>query len=172
MPYVLRSGNNELPAAVSGPISSISHCVSGPSKGSRKVDAAEVILQGVQLVVDGKSHDVDSSRETFELAGWECTRDAQLKAGITLLEPIMNVVVAPENYQGTLAGNINRHRGEILNFLSDKGRCSIHAYIPLAELFGYTSDLRNVTSGMASFTMEPSHYAPVREELSDIRKAS
>jgi elongation factor G len=120
----------------------------------------------------GKYHDVDSSQDAFELAAVECTRDAMLKAGITLLEPIMNVVViAPERYQGDLAGDINRRRGEILNFSSDKGRCSIHAYIPLAELFGYTSDLRNFTSGTASFSMEPSHYAPVREELADLRKA-
>jgi elongation factor G len=120
----------------------------------------------------GKYHDVDSSQDAFKLAGWECTRDAMLKAGITLLEPIMNVmVIAPDKYQGDLAGDINRRRGEILNFSSDKGRCSIHAYVPLASLFGYTSDLRNVTSGTASFTMEPSHYAPVREELADLRKA-
>jgi len=124
-------------------------------------------------LLDGKAHDVDSSRETFMWAAMEGTRDAQVKAGITLLEPIMNVVVvAPETYQGTLAGDINRRRGEILNFSSDKGRCNIHAYIPLAELFGYTSDLRNVTSGTASFTMEPSHYAPVKEELADLRRTA
>jgi elongation factor G len=122
-------------------------------------------------LLDGKAHDVDSSRETFEMAAVECTRDAQMKAGITLLEPIMKVVVvAPEQYQGTLAGDINRRRGEIQSFSSDKGRCQIYANIPLAELFGYTSDLRNVTSGTASFTMEPSHYAPVKEELADLRK--
>jgi len=66
----------------------------------------------------------------------------------------------------------HRRRGEILNFLSDKGRCQIHAHIPLAELFGYTSDLRNVTSGTASFTMERSHCAQVKEELTDLRQAS
>ena len=57
-----------------------------------------------------------------------------------------------------------------MDMSSDKGRCMIHAYIPLAELFGYTSELRNVTSGTASFSMEPSHYAAVREELADIPK--
>ena len=70
------------------------------------------------------------------------------------------------------AGDINKRRGEIQSFNSDKGRCQIHAYVPLASLFGYTSDLRNVTSGTASFTMEPSHYAPVKEELADLRAAS
>jgi elongation factor G len=124
-------------------------------------------------LLDGKYHDVDSSQDAFKLAAMECTRDAMVKAGITLLEPIMNVVVvAPEAYQGTLAGDINRRRGAILNFSSDKGRCQLHAHVPLASLVGYTSDLRNATSGTASFTMEPSHYAPVREELADLRAAS
>jgi len=152
--------------------------IPGVEDGFRKatVKGAKYAFQCVDMrctLLDGKAHDVDSSRETFEMAAVEGTRDAQVKAGITLLEPIMNVVVvAPESYQGALAGDINRRRGEILNFSSDKGRCQIHAYIPLASLFGYTSDLRNVTSGTASFTMEPSHYAPVREELADLRVAS
>ncbi len=76
------------------------------------------------------------------------------------------------SYQGDLTRDINRRRGEILNFSSDKGRCQVHAYIPLAVLFGYTSDLHNLTSGTASFNMEPSHYAPVKEELADLRAAS
>ena len=122
---------------------------------------------------DGKAHDVDSSADTFKLAAMESFRDAQMNAGLVILEPIMNVVVmAPSQYQGALAGDINRRRGNILNLSSDKGRCMLHAYIPLAELFGYTSDLRNVTSGTSSFSMEPSHYAPVKEELADIRIAS
>ena len=73
-------------------------------------------------LLDGKYHDVDSSQDAFKLAAMECTRDAMVKAGITLLEPIMNVVVmAPEKYQGDLAGDINRRRGEILNFTSRQG---------------------------------------------------
>ncbi len=122
---------------------------------------------------DGKYHDVDSSQDAFKLAAKECTRDAMIKAGITLLEPIMNVVVhAPGNYMGDLIGDLNKRRGEILNAALDKGRCMIHAYVPLASLFGYTSDLRSATSGTASFVMEPSHYAPVKEELADLRAAS
>jgi len=140
--------------------------VKGAKYGFQCVDMQATLL-------DGKYHDVDSSQDAFKLAAIECTRDAMVKAGITLLEPIMNVmVIAPEKFQGDLAGDINRRRGEILNFSSDKGRCSLHAYVPLAELFGYTSELRNFTSGTASFTMEPSHYAPVREELADLRAAS
>lgn len=124
-------------------------------------------------LVDGKYHEVDSSADTFKLAAVECFRDAQLKAGLVLLEPVMNVVVhAPGQYLGDLTRDVSRRRGEILNSTLEKGRCMLHAYVPLAELFGYTSELRNFTSGTAAFTMEPSHYAPVKEELADLRAAS
>ncbi|MCI0460625.1 MAG: elongation factor G [Gemmataceae bacterium] len=141
-------------------------CVKGAKYGFPCVDIQATLL-------DGKAHDVDSSADTFKAAAVECFRDAQLKAGLVLLEPIMNVTVyAPDQYLGALTGDINRRRGEILNLSVDKGRCQLHAYVPLAELFGYTSDLRNSTSGTASFNMEPSHYAPVKEELADLRQAS
>jgi elongation factor G len=141
-------------------------CVKGAKYGFPCVDIQVTLL-------DGKSHEVDSSADTFKLAAVECFRDAQLKAGLVLLEPIMNVMVhAPGNYLGDLTRDVSRRRGEILNSALDKGRCLLHAYVPLAELFGYTSELRNFTSGTASFTMEPSHYAPVKEELADLRAAS
>jgi elongation factor G len=141
-------------------------CVKGAKYGFQCVDLQCTLL-------DGKYHDVDSSQDAFKLAAIECTRDAQLKAGITLLEPIMNVVVlAPSQYLGDLTRDISRRRGEILNSAMEKGRCQLHAYVPLAELFGYTSELRNFTSGTASFSMEPSHYSPVKEELADLRAAS
>jgi elongation factor G len=140
------------------------------------VKGAKYGFQCVDMQVtlfDGKAHDVDSSQDAFKLAAIECTRDAQLKAGLVLLEPIMNVVVnAPGQYLGDLTRDVSRRRGEILNTSLDKNRCALHAYVPLAELFGYTSELRNFTSGTASFTMEPSHYAPVKEELADLRAAS
>jgi elongation factor G len=122
---------------------------------------------------DGKAHEVDSSQQAFESAAVECFKDAQSRAGLVLLEPIMNVMIhAPGNYLGELTRDVSRRRGEILNSSLDKNRCVLHAYVPLAELFGYTSELRNFTSGTASFTMEPSHYAPVKEELADLREAS
>jgi elongation factor G len=141
-------------------------CVKGAKYGFPVVDVQATLF-------DGKAHDVDSSADTFKLAAIECFRDAQIKAGIVLLEPIMNVVVlAPGNYLGDLTRDVSRRRGEILNTSLDKGRCQLHAYVPLAELFGYTTELRNFTSGTAAFTMEPSHYAPVKEELADLREAS
>jgi elongation factor G len=141
-------------------------CQKGAKYGFPVVDVQATLL-------DGKAHEVDSSADTFKLAAIEGFRDAQHQAGLVLLEPIMNVVVhAPGNYLGDLTRDVSRRRGEILNSSLDKGRCQLHAYVPLAELFGYTSELRNFTSGTASFSMEPSHYAPVKEELADLRAAS
>src|SRR5262249_38851985 len=141
-------------------------CAKGAKYGFPCVDIQAKLL-------DGKHHEVDSSADTFKLAAIECFRDAQARAGLVLLEPIMNVMVhAPGHYIGDLTRDVSRRRGEILNTALDKGRCLLHAYVPLAELFGYTSELRNSTSGTASFTMEPSHYAPVKEELADLREAS
>ncbi|MFL5329549.1 MAG: elongation factor G [Gemmataceae bacterium] len=138
----------------------------GAAKGT-KYPFPFVDLQAT--LFDGKYHDVDSSQDAFRAAGWENFRDAQMKAGITLLEPIMNVVViCPETYQGAIAGDINRRRGLIMEMSNDKGRSMVKAQIPLAKLFGYTTDLRGATSGTASFSMEFSHYAAVKEELADL----
>jgi elongation factor G len=123
------------------------------------------------VLFDGKDHPVDSSQDAFFLAAQENFRDAQVEAGITLLEPIMKVViVAPKAYQGSITGDVNRRRGVIEELSEDKGRSIVMAKIPLANLFGYTTDLRGATGGTASFSMEFSHYAPVREELADIPK--
>jgi elongation factor G len=117
----------------------------------------------------GKMHDVDSSQDAFYLCALEAFREAQDKAGITLLEPIMKVVVvSPKDYQGQIAGNISSKRGIIEETSEDKGVAQVTAKIPLANLFGYTSDLRSATKGQASFSMEFSHYAPVSVELADL----
>jgi elongation factor G len=119
----------------------------------------------------GKMHDVDSSQDAFYLCALEAFREAEGKAGITLLEPIMKVVVvSPKQYQGSISGDINRRRGLIEETSEDRGVAQVMAKIPLANLFGYTNDLRSATSGTASFSMEFSHYAPVREELADLPK--
>ncbi len=119
----------------------------------------------------GKYHDVDSSQDAFYMCAVDGFRDAQEQCGIQLLEPIMKVVVvSPKQYQGPITGDINRRRGMIEETSEDKGVAQVMAKIPLAELFGYTSDLRSATAGTASFSMEFSHYAPVREELADLPK--
>ncbi len=119
----------------------------------------------------GKYHDVDSSQDAFFLCALEAFREAQEKAGIQLLEPIMKVVVvSPKEYQGQITGNISSKRGIIEETSEDKGVATVVAKVPLANLFGYTSDLRSATKGQASFSMEFSHYAPVPIELADIPK--
>ncbi len=119
----------------------------------------------------GKFHDVDSSQDAFYMCAVDAFRDAQEQCGIQLLEPIMKVVaVCPKQYQGSISGDINRRRGIIEETSEDKGVAQVMAKIPLSELFGYTSDLRSATSGTASFSMEFSHYAPVREDLADLPK--
>ncbi|HVK10873.1 MAG TPA: elongation factor G [Gemmataceae bacterium] len=123
------------------------------------------------ILFDGKTHDVDSSQDAFRLAAEENFRDVQQVAGIRLLEPIMTVVVVgPESYQGAVTGDINRRRGMIEELSSDKGRGMIRAKVPLANMFGYDSDLKSATGGTASFSMEFSHYAEVSEALADIPK--
>jgi elongation factor G len=123
------------------------------------------------ILFDGKIHPVDSSQDAFRAAAEENFRDVQTEVGIKLLEPIMTVVtIGPEQYQGSITGDINRRRGMIEEISSDKGRGMIKAKVPLANLFGYTSDLRGATSGTASFSMEFSHYAEVSESLADIPK--
>ena len=125
---------------------------------------------GKEVIYDLRATGEPSSQIAFQIAGEQCLQEAARAAGIVLLEPIMEVnVQAPGQYIGDLTGDTSRRRGEILNSGLEKGRAQLHAYIPLASLFGYSSDLRNFTSGTASFIMEPSHYAPVKEELADIR---
>jgi elongation factor G len=124
-------------------------------------------------LVDGKHHEVDSSQHAFQRCAEEAFQEAIKRAGVVLLEPIMKVqVTAPGQYLGDLTRDISRRRGEILNSHLEKGRAQLTAYVPLACLMGYMSDLRNFSSGTASFTMEPSHYAPVKEEMADLRAAS
>ena len=117
----------------------------------------------------GKYHDVDSSQDAFYLCALEAFRDAQERAGIQLLEPVMKVVViSPKDYQGSITGNISSKRGIIEETSEEKGVASVTAKVPLANLFGYTSDLRSATKGQASFSMEFSHYSPVPVELADL----
>jgi elongation factor G len=117
----------------------------------------------------GKYHDVDSSQDAFYLCALEAFRDAEQQCGIVLLEPIMKVVVvSPKQYQGPITGDVSRRRGVIEETSEEKGVSQVMAKVPLANLFGYTSDLRSATQGTASFSMEFSHYAPVPVELADI----
>lgn len=119
-------------------------------------------------LVDGKYHDVDSNALTFEIAAKACFREAMKLAGPVLLEPIMKVeVVVPEDYLGDVIGDVNRRRGTILGQLERGNNIAVEAHVPLSDMFGYIGQLRGMTSGRGSFTMEFSHYDPVPKNVAD-----
>jgi elongation factor G len=113
-------------------------------------------------LVDGSYHQVDSSQIAFELAGQIAFKDACAKAGMTLLEPIMKVVVTtPEEFVGNVTGDLNRRRGLIVNSEQRGNTRFVEAEVPLSEMFGYTTELRSMSTGRASSVMEPLKYAQV-----------
>ena len=119
-------------------------------------------------LVDGKFHDVDSNALTFEIAAKACFREGIRKANPILLEPMMKVeVVTPEDYLGDVIGDVNRRRGTILGQLERGTNIAIESHVPLSEMFGYIGQLRGMTSGRASYTMEFSHYDPVPRQVAD-----
>jgi elongation factor G len=113
-------------------------------------------------LTDGSYHPVDSSQVAFELAGSIAFKDACQQAGMTLLEPIMRVVVTtPEDFVGNVTGDLNRRRGLIVNSEQRGNTRVVEAEVPLSEMFGYTTELRSMSTGRASSVMEPLKYAPV-----------
>ncbi len=119
-------------------------------------------------LVDGSYHDVDSNALTFEIAAKAAFREAMKKAGPILLEPVMKVeVVTPDNYLGDVIGDLNRRRGQIQEQLERGTNVAVVATVPLSEMFGYIGNLRAMSSGRASYTMEFSHYDPVPKNVAD-----
>jgi len=119
-------------------------------------------------LTDGSYHDVDSNALTFEIAAKACFREAMRKAGPILLEPIMKVeTVTPGDYLGDVIGDINRRRGMIQEQLERGTNIAVVSTVPLSEMFGYIGQLRGMTSGRASYTMEFSHYDPVPKQVAD-----
>jgi len=113
-------------------------------------------------VVDGSMHDVDSSEQAFRTCGRMGFREACLKAGLELLEPLMSVeVTAPESYTGAITGSLCSKRGRVQGMDTKAGATVLQGFVPLAEMFGYASELRNVTSGRGTFTMHFEHYQTV-----------
>jgi elongation factor G len=117
---------------------------------------------------DGSYHDVDSNALTFEIAAKACFREAMRKAGPILLEPVMKVeTVTPGDYLGDVIGDFNRRRGMIQDQLERGTNIAVVANVPLSEMFGYIGQLRGMTSGRASYTMEFSHYDPVPRSVAE-----
>ncbi len=117
---------------------------------------------------DGAYHEVDSSAVAFEIAGRQAMREALQKAGAQLLEPIMKVeVTTPEEYQGSIIGDLNARRGQIVGTDIRGNATVITAMVPLANMFGYVDSLRSMSQGRANFTMIFDHYAPVPKNVAD-----
>ena len=121
---------------------------------------------------DGSYHEVDSSEMAFKIAGSMAFKDAMAKADPVLTEPIMKVVVTtPEEYMGDVIGDINQRRGQVNSMDTVSGAYQINAFVPLSEMFGYSTSLRSRTQGRGNYVMEPDHFAEVpksiREKMTD-----
>jgi len=147
-------------------IPSIDHGIKGAMEAG--------ILAGYQVVdvkvtlFDGSYHEVDSSEMAFKICGSMAFKEACKKAGATLLEPIMKVVVtAPDDYMGNVIGDLNSRRGQIMGQEIRPGAAEILANVPLSAMFGYSTDLRSKTQGRANYSMEPSHYVEIPKSLQE-----
>ncbi|MBI2873715.1 MAG: elongation factor G [Firmicutes bacterium] len=126
-------------------------------------------MVGIRVkVMDGSSHEVDSSEMAFKIAASMAFKTAARKAKPTLLEPVMKVeVVVPEEYLGDVMGDLTSRRGGILGIERIVGGQAISAHVPLADMFGYATSIRSRTQGRGHFTMEFSHYEPVPEHVAE-----
>ena len=134
---------------------------SGPLAGFPVIDFRVAL-------VDGKFHDVDSSVLAFEIAARMCMREGLKRAGAKLLEPIMKVeVVTPEEYTGSVIGDLTSRRGQVSGQETRGNAIAISAFVPLANMFGYINTLRSMSSGRGQFTMQFDHYDPVPGNISE-----
>ncbi len=165
----------------------INHVVGGaiPKEYIPAVDAGikgameSGILAGYQVVdvkvelFDGSYHEVDSSEMAFKIAGSMAFKEAMRKASPIILEPIMKVsVIAPDDYLGTVIGDLNSRRGQILGQEQRTGAAQVDCLVPLSEMFGYSNDLRSKTQGRGQYVMEPHSYIQVPKNISEKIMAS
>ncbi|MGK7881849.1 MAG: elongation factor G [Crocosphaera sp.] len=146
----------------------------GPAEQGMKEACDSGIIAGYPLIdvkvslVDGSFHDVDSSEMAFKIAGSMAIRDAVKKASPVLLEPMMEVEVeVPEDFLGDVIGDLNSRRGNIEGMNTEDGLAKLSANVPLAEMFGYATDIRSKTQGRGIFSMEFSHYAEVPRNVAE-----
>jgi len=117
-------------------------------------------------LISGSSHDVDSSEHAFRMAAILAMREAFQSGGSILLEPVMSVAVdVPDDYQGDIIGDLNRRRGRIAEVDSRNGLSHVKAEVPMAEMFGYATDMRSLSKGRASFSMEPLQFEEVPQNV-------
>ncbi|WP_414582114.1 elongation factor G [Scytonema sp. PCC 10023] len=146
----------------------------GPAEQGMKESCESGVLAGFPLIdvkatlVDGSYHDVDSSEMAFKIAGSMAMKEAVLKAAPVLLEPMMKVEVeVPENFLGDVMGDLNSRRGQIEGMGSEQGLAKVTAKVPLAEMFGYATDIRSKTQGRGIFSMEFSNYEEVPRNVAE-----
>lgn len=144
----------------------------GPAGQGMKEACESGILAGYPMIdlkatmVDGSFHDVDSSEMAFKIAGSMAIKEAVMNATPVLLEPMMKVEVeVPEDYIGNVIGDLNSRRGQIEGQETDQGIAKVSVKVPLAEMFGYATDIRSKTQGRGIFTMEFSHYEEVPQNV-------
>lgn len=132
------------------------------------------VLAGYQVVdvkvtlYDGSYHEVDSSEMAFSIAGSMAFKEAMRKADPCILEPIMKVsAIVPDDYMGTVIGDLNSRRGQILGQETNNGTAQVDALVPLSEMFGYSNDLRSKTQGRGQYTMEPHSYIEVPRSIAE-----
>jgi elongation factor G len=119
-------------------------------------------------IFDGSYHDVDSNEMAFKIAGSMALKKGALLADPALLEPIMKVeVVTPEDYMGDIIGDLNRRRGIIMSMEDSASGKVVTAEVPLAEMFGYSTDVRSASQGRATFTMEFTKYQEVPNNVAE-----
>jgi elongation factor G len=130
---------------------------------------AEFPIVGVKAILkDGSYHEVDSSDMAFQICGWGCFRETFLNMKPTLLEPVMKVEIeAPADFQGPIVGDLISRRGMIGSTEIIDNVVTILGEVPLAETFGYSTDLRSLTQGQGTFTMEPSAYRRVPKSIQE-----
>jgi elongation factor G len=146
----------------------------GPAEQGMKEACESGILAGYPLIdvkvtlVDGSYHDVDSSEMAFKIAGSMAVKEAVMKASPVLLEPVMKLEVeAPEDFLGDVMGDLNSRRGHIEGMGSEEGVTTVTAKVPLAQMFGYATDIRSKTQGRGSFSMEFSQYEEVPRNVAE-----
>jgi elongation factor G len=146
----------------------------GPAEQGIREACESGVLAGYPLIdiratlVDGSYHEVDSSEMAFKIAGSMALKEAARRASPTLLEPMMKVEVeVPEAFVGDVIGDINARRGQMEGMNTEGGITKVNAKVPLAEMFGYATDIRSKTQGRGTFTMEFSHYEEVPRSIAE-----
>lgn len=170
-------GNEIVSKIVGGviPKEYIPACIKGIEEGLTSGVLAGYPMVDVKVaIVFGSYHEVDSNEMAFKICASMAIREAAKKASPVILEPVMKVAVrTPEDFIGDIIGDLNRRRGQIQNQSPVSGAVQVGAEVPLACMFGYSTDVRSISSGRADFTMEPSHFAQVpKSEQERIMKHS